>query len=80
MKCRGEFDVTVRGDAAESGIRYDVDLAGTGSETMYFAHEAGMLLGYKSRTEVSGFARNAERDVEIPLTRVILSDAHVTMK
>jgi len=81
FKCLGKYTVKGRGQGIDegSGIRLDVDLSGSGTDTMYFAYEKGMFLGSQSRMVIKGtasnmplrFATNLEYDTR-PVVRVKL--------
>jgi hypothetical protein len=61
LKCLGEFTLKGRGQGLDemTRIRLDVDLSGTGTDTLLFAYNKGMVLERNTYSSVSGTAFNS---------------------
>lgn len=67
VKIEGEYSVKISDRITAGGIELDLNLAGTGEETAYFARKKGMLLRSESNSVLTGSADNEEMGMSIQM-------------
>jgi len=67
LKLEGEYTITLSGTIAASGLDLEMNVAGTGTDTIYFAWKKGMFLSSETRFNMKGSADNEEMGVSIPM-------------
>jgi hypothetical protein len=79
LKIGGEYTIDLSGPLAAGGLELELNLSGTGTDTIYFAWKMGMFLSVESRTVLKGSADNEEMGVSIPMDHNIESITTVSL-
>jgi hypothetical protein len=77
VKIANDFTFTIEGEGEAQGIKFTVGMSGEGTETLYFAHEKGMLLGVEGSSTATGSADNEELGFRIPMTHTYETTAEI---
>jgi hypothetical protein len=82
LKCLGEFTVKGRGQGLDeaTGIRLDVDLAGSGIDTLLFAYDKGMIIERNTHSSISGTAFNSPLRFATDLSYVTYNRVRFTFR
>ena len=79
VKIEGEYTVTISGSIDAGGLYLELNLAGKGEETVYFAWKKGMLLSAESQSVVEGSADNKEMGMSIQMKHDIETATTVSL-
>jgi hypothetical protein len=67
VKIEGEYTVKISGSFDVGGLELELNLAGNGEETVYFAWKKGMLVSNEAHSVVEGSADNDEMGMSIQM-------------
>jgi hypothetical protein len=71
LKIEAEYTIKMSGPLAYGGLDLELNLAGTGTDTVYFAWKKGMFLSAETRANLKGSADNEDMGVAIPMNHDI---------
>lgn len=79
LKIEGAFTIGMSGPLDAGGLELELNIEGTGTETVYFAWKEGMVLRTESHSVLEGLAENQDMGVSVPMNHDITTVATVTL-